>query len=105
MRELGAAGLVSRQIDDGLRAVRAERIAEPTAHKRISRSVWRQEALATFLIVDDHPSRCAKKLKSYVESLQGRNCLFFLSSHSPELNSDELVWNDVKPNAVGRTLV
>jgi transposase len=28
---------------------------------------------------------------------------FFLPPYSPELNPDELVWNDVKNNAVGRS--
>ena len=38
----------------------------------------------------------------YVESLEGKLRLFFLPPYSPELNPDELVWNDVKNNAVGR---
>jgi transposase len=28
--------------------------------------------------------------------------LFFLPPYSPQLNPDELVWNDVKNNVVGR---
>ena len=55
-----------------------------------------------YLIVDGHPSHRAKAVKEYVESLQGRLKLFFLPPYSPELNPDELVWNDVKNNAVGR---
>lgn len=35
----------------------------------------------------------------------GKLRLFFLPPYSPELNPDELVWNDVKNNGVGRTLV
>jgi transposase len=58
-----------------------------------------------YLIVDGHPSHRAKKVKSYVESLQGKLRLFFLPPYSPELNPDELVWNDVKNNGVSRTLV
>jgi transposase len=58
-----------------------------------------------FLIVDGHPSHRSKKVKAHVESLQGRLRLFFLPPYSPELNPDELVWNDVKNNGVGRTLV
>jgi transposase len=58
-----------------------------------------------YLIVDGHPSHRAKKVKAYVESLQGKLRLFFLPPYSPELNPDELVWNDVKNNGVGRTLV
>ena len=31
--------------------------------------------------------------------------LLFLPPYSPEINPDELVWNDVKNNGVGRTLI
>ena len=44
-----------------------------------------------YLIVDGHPSHRAKKVKSYVESLQGKLRLFFLPPYSPELNPDERV--------------
>jgi len=56
-----------------------------------------------FLIVDGHPARRSKLVKAYVESLEGKLRLFFLPPYSPELNPDELVWNDVKNNAVGRS--
>ena len=58
-----------------------------------------------FLIVDGHPAHRAKLVKQYVESLGGKLRLFFLPPYSPELNPDELVWNDVKNNAVGRMRV
>ena len=55
-----------------------------------------------FLIVDGHPAHRAKLVEQYVESLEGRLRLYLLPPYSPELNPDELVWNDVKNNAVGR---
>lgn len=58
-----------------------------------------------YLIVDGHPSHRAKRVKAYVASLQGKLRLYFLPPYSPELNPDELVWNDVKNNGVGRALV
>jgi transposase len=58
-----------------------------------------------YLIVDGHPSHRSKLVKAYVESLQGKLRLFFLPPYSPELNPDELVWNDVKNNGVGRALL
>jgi transposase len=58
-----------------------------------------------YLIVDGHPSHRSKKVKRYAESQQGRLRLFYLPPYSPELNPDELVWNDVKNNGVGRMLV
>ena len=55
-----------------------------------------------YLIVGGHPSHRAKAVKEYVDSLEGRLKLLFLPPYSPVLNHDELVWNDVKNNAVGR---
>jgi transposase len=40
-----------------------------------------------------------------VESLGGKLKLFFLPPYSPELNPDELVWNDVKNNGVGKKMI
>lgn len=58
-----------------------------------------------FLIVDGHPSHRAKVVQKYIESLNGKLKLFFLPPYSTELNPDELVWNDVKNNGVGRAIV
>jgi len=55
-----------------------------------------------FLIVDGHPSHKAKKVNEFVKSTQGKLRLFFLPPYSPELNPDELVWNDLKNNGIGR---
>ena len=37
--------------------------------------------------------------------MKDRIRLFFLPPYSPEINPDELVWNDVKNNGVGRALI
>lgn len=58
-----------------------------------------------YLIVDGHPSHRSKQVKAYIDSLEGKLRLFFLPPYSPELNPDELVWNDVKNNGVARTLL
>ena len=55
-----------------------------------------------FLIVDGHPSHKAKKVSRFVESVADQLELFFLPPYSPELNPDELVWNDLKNNSLGR---
>lgn len=55
-----------------------------------------------FLIVDGHPSHKAKKVRKFVESTEGRLRIYFLPPYSPELNPDELVWNDLKNNGIGR---
>jgi transposase len=37
--------------------------------------------------------------------MKGKLKLFYLPSYSPELNPDEYVWNDIKNNAVGRSII
>jgi len=56
-----------------------------------------------FLIVDRGPAHRARKTKEFVEAQGGALALFYLPPYSPDLNPDELVWNHVKSNSVGRT--
>ena len=49
-----------------------------------------------FLIVDGHPTHKAKLVKQFLADNKDRIELFFLPPYSPELNPDELVWNNVK---------
>jgi len=58
-----------------------------------------------FLIVDGHPSHRSKKVKAFIDSLGGKLKLFFLPPYSPQLNPDELVWNDVKNHGVGKKMI
>ena len=55
-----------------------------------------------FLIVDGHPTHKSAMVRRFVETLQNRLRLFFLPPYSPELNPDELVWNDLKNHMLGR---
>ena len=58
-----------------------------------------------FLIVDGHPSHKAGKVMKYVATVADRLRLFFLPPYSPELNPDELVWNDLKNHILGRKAI
>jgi transposase len=49
-----------------------------------------------FLIVDGHPAHKAALVRRFVAENASRIELFFLPPYSPELNPDELVWNNVK---------
>ena len=60
---------------------------------------------AIFLILDGHPAHRAKRVKELVASFGGKLRLFFLPSYSPELNPDELVWNDLKTHGLGRMTI
>jgi len=48
------------------------------------------------LIVDGHPVHKSKKVMEYIESLEGKVELVFLPPYAPDLNPDELVWNQMK---------
>jgi transposase len=50
-----------------------------------------------YLVVDGHPIHKAKRVRDYVETLDGRLKLVFLPPYSPELNPDEQVWGYIKP--------
>ena len=58
-----------------------------------------------YLVLDGHPVHRSKKVRNFVESQDGKLKLFFLPPCSPELNPDELVWNVVKGQVSGRTVV
>lgn len=58
-----------------------------------------------FLIVDRHPSHRARKVLEFVQSTRGRLRLFFLPPYSPELNPDELVWNNLKNHGIGKRVI
>lgn len=51
------------------------------------------------LIVDGHNSHSTKVVKEYVESTKGKLKIYMLPPYSPELNPDELVWNNAKQKA------
>jgi len=48
------------------------------------------------LIVDGHPVHKSKKVSEYIESLEGEIELIFLPPYAPDLNPDELVWNQMR---------
>ncbi|MBX3743744.1 MAG: IS630 family transposase [Verrucomicrobiae bacterium] len=54
-----------------------------------------------FLILDGHPMRKAKAVQSCVEE-HGAMKIFFLRPYSPELNPDEIVWQDLKADGIGK---
>jgi len=58
-----------------------------------------------FLIVDGSSTHTAKSVQRYLDTVKDRIKLFFFPPYSPEINPDELVWNDVKNNGVGRTMI
>lgn len=48
------------------------------------------------IIVDGHRTHFTKAVKEYIESTQGKLKMYQLPPYSPELNPDELVWNNAK---------
>jgi len=58
-----------------------------------------------FLILDGHPTHKSKKVREYVQSINGMLELYYLPGYSPELNPDETVWSYVKYHSVGKEVV
>ena len=58
-----------------------------------------------FVIVDGHPTHRSKVVKEFVALTGGQLELFYLPPYSPELNPDELVWNNLKNGIVGKASV
>jgi transposase len=48
------------------------------------------------LIVDGHPVHKSKKVMDYIESMEGKIEIVFLPPYAPDLNPDELVWNQMR---------
>ena len=55
-----------------------------------------------YLITDGHPVHKTKRIKDFLVKNKERIELFIQPPYSPELNPDELVWNEVKSNDIGR---
>lgn len=58
-----------------------------------------------YLIVDPHAVHHSAAVTRYVATTTGRLRLFFLPSHSPQLNPDEWVWRNVKGHRLGPSQV
>lgn len=56
-----------------------------------------------FLIVDGHTAHRARVTREFLADNKDRIELYFLPAYSPELNPDELLNQDVKTNALGRS--
>ena len=57
-----------------------------------------------FLILDGHPVHRSSQVKKFIQATKGKMRLFYLPPYSPELNPDELVWNNVK-SKMGRSSI
>jgi len=55
------------------------------------------------IVVADHASfHKSKKIREFVRAHRDQLRMFFLPKHSPELNPDEQVWEEIKDNRIGR---
>jgi len=69
----------------------------------VIRKVLEQPKVAELIvIIDSHPVQRSAKVKQWLEKNSARLRLFFLPGYCSELNPDELVYQDVKANALGR---
>ena len=54
------------------------------------------------LIVDGHSTHKTKTVKEFIKTTNGKLKLYYLPPYSPELNPDELVWNNAKQKVAKR---
>lgn len=67
------------------------------------RRLLRQTAGKLYLIVDGHPVHKSRRAKAFVARNAKRLRLILLPGYCPELNPDELLNQDVKTNALGKS--
>jgi len=70
---------------------------------RFLRRLLRQTGRKIYLIADGHPVHKAGGVQKWMRDHQEAIRMFFLPAYSPELNPDELLNQDVKTNAIGRS--
>jgi len=63
---------------------------------RFLKRLMHKQTNAVTLIVDGHSAHFTKEVKAYVASLEGKLKIYALPAYSPEMNPDELVWNNAK---------
>jgi len=49
-----------------------------------------------FAIMDGHPVHKSNKVKEYVAGLEGKLSIYLLPPYAPDINPDELVWNQMR---------
>jgi transposase len=60
------------------------------------KQLMHKQSKAVTLIVDGHRSHFTKDVKAYVKSTKGKLKIYALPPYSPQINPDELVWNNAK---------
>lgn len=66
------------------------------------RKMMRGRKRPVHLIVDNLPAHKTRKVREYVDSLNGKLTLHFLPGYAPDLTPDELVWSYTKRTGVAR---
>lgn len=80
------------------------RVASEQVCEFLGRLMYRARR-PVYLILDGHPMHKAKRVMECAAGYGGKLRLFFLPPYSPELNPDELVWQDLKTNGVGKASI
>jgi transposase len=60
------------------------------------KSLMKYRKRPIYIITDGHPVHKAKKVQKYIDDLKGKLSIFLLPPYAPDLNPDELVWNQMR---------
>lgn len=69
---------------------------------RFLKQLMHKQKNSVTIIVDGHRTHFTKAVKEYIASKKGQLKLYKLPPYSPELNPDELVWNNTKQKVAKR---
>ena len=67
------------------------------------KQIIRNRSRPLILIIDRASFHTSKKVRDFVRSHRHQIRIFFLPTHSPQLNPDEKVWNDIKNNRLRKS--
>lgn len=79
-----------------LRFMLYEKSFNATVFMQFLKRLMHNQKTPVTLIADGHKSHFTKQVKAYVSSTNGQLKIYQLPPYSPELNPDELVWNNAK---------
>lgn len=86
----------------GLRFMLVDGTVDATVFCTFLNRLMKGRRRPVFLILDNASIHRSATVKEHVQSFKGKLRLFFLPPYSPDLNPDELVWNDLKTRGVHR---
>jgi transposase len=79
-----------------------EKTIDGVRYIQFLQKVWEGRTRPLIIIADNVSFHRSKEVRAFVRANRQKIRMFFLPTHSPELNPDEQVWNEVKHRQLGK---